>query len=240
MPDPLQPGPTTRPAGVILASDRERDELVERLSAACADGRLDLADFSDRLERALLAKTMADIRDLDGDLGQAVSPPSAARRHSGTSWFVGIMSSAVRKGSWVLQPRSHALAVMGECVLDLRSAEVLANYSHITAVAVMGSVRVIVPEGIDVDVDGLAIMGAKNLRIGSVGPLPGSPTIRVTAFALMGEVSVVTKPPKGQTATPSHWSEVVDRQMARHLRRADRIQQRALRHQRHWGGEDDD
>lgn len=240
MPDPIQPGPTTRAAAVILASDRERDQLVERLSAACADGRLDLADFSDRLEGALSAKTLADIQSLEADLGQAVPSPLAGDRPGGTSWFVGIMSSAVRKGRWVLQPKSHALALMGECVLDLRSAEVLSNYSHITAVAVMGSVRVIVPEGIDVDVDGLAIMGAKNLRIGSVGPLPGSPAIRVTALALMGEVSVVTKPPKGQSAPPAHWSEVVDRQLERHLRRADRIQQRALRHQRRWGGGDDD
>jgi hypothetical protein len=79
---------------------------------------------------------------------------------------------------------------------------VLASYSPISAVAVMGAVRVIVPEGIDVDVDGLAIMGAKTLRLGSSPPLPGSPSIRVTAVAVMGEVSVVTKPPKGSARTP--------------------------------------
>ena len=202
MSDQPQPTPPrTGSAGALLASDRERDQLVDRLSAACADGRLDLADFSDRLEAALSARTMADIMSLEADLGQPAPALLAAWAHGGTSWFVGIMSSAVRQGRWVLQPKSHALAVMGECVLDLRGAEVLASYSHITAVAVMGAVRVIVPEGIDVDVDGLAIMGAKTLRIGSSPPLPGSPSIRVTAVAVMGEVSVVTKPPKGSART---------------------------------------
>jgi hypothetical protein len=199
-----QPQPTpprSGSAGARLASDRERDQLVDRLSAACADGRLDLADFSDRLEGALPARIMADIMSLEADLGQPAPALLAASAHGGTSRFLGIMSSAVRQGRWVLQPKSHALAVMGECVLDLRGAEVLASYSPITAVAEIGAVRVIVPEGSDVDVDGLAIMGAKTLRLGSSPPLPGSPSIRVTAVALMGKVSVVTKPPKGSART---------------------------------------
>lgn len=220
-------------AGAILVSDRERDLLVERLSAACADGRLDLAAFSDRLEAALSARTMADIKRLEADLGQPAPMPAAVSVRSGTSWFVGIMSSAVRKGRWVLQPNSHALAVMGECVLDLRGAEVLASHSHITAVAVMGAIRVIVPEGIDVDLDGLAIMGAKTMRIGNTSPLPGSPMIRVTALALMGEVSVVTKAPKG--ALPD-----LEKLTNRYQRRLDRHQQRLRRHLQRWEGDEDE
>ncbi|MGC2191382.1 MAG: DUF1707 domain-containing protein [Candidatus Dormiibacterota bacterium] len=241
MPDPLQLGPpAASPSGAILASDRERDRLVERLSAACADGRLDLADFSDRLEAALSARTMTDIHALEADLGQSAPVHPAVATPGGTSWIVGIMSTAVRRGRWVLQPKSHALAVMGECTLDLRGAEVSASYSHITATAVMGTVRVIVPEGIDVAVDGVAIMGAKTLRISSASPLPGSPIIAVTAFALMGQVSVVTKPPKGQSVEPAHRTGIVDHQLERHQRRALRIQQRALRHQHRPADEEDD
>lgn len=229
----LEPG--SAPAGsvgALLASDRERDQLVERLSAACADGRLDLAAFSDRLEAALSARTRADIKRLEADLGQPAPTPVAVSAGSGTSWFVGIMSSAVRKGRWVLQPRSHALALMGECTLDLRGAEVLASHSHINAVAIMGSIHVIVPEGIDVDLDGLAIMGAKSMRIGTTRPLPGSPVIRVTALALMGEVSVVAKAPKGQPPQLEALPDRYQRRLHRHQRRLDR--------RRHWGGDDQD
>ncbi|HVC39418.1 MAG TPA: DUF1707 domain-containing protein [Candidatus Dormibacteraeota bacterium] len=237
MPDPLQPGPAPAGSeGAVLASDRERDLLVERLSAACADGRLDLTDFSDRLESALSARTMAEIHRLDADLGQAT--PALPASTPGTSWLVGIMSSAVRKGRWVLQPQSRALAVMGECVLDLRAAEVLADFSHITAVAVMGSIQVIVPDGIDVDVDGVAIMGTKTLRIGSTKPLPGSPTIRVTALAMIGEVSVITK---GSAEPADRRSDLVDSRRA-HLveRRLARHEARASHRLRHWGGDRED
>ncbi|HVB13609.1 MAG TPA: DUF1707 domain-containing protein [Candidatus Dormibacteraeota bacterium] len=217
MADLIQPGPSpVGSAGTVLASDRERDRLVDRLSAACADGRLDLADFSDRLDAALSARTLADIQVLEADLGPATPAPLAVPRSAGTSWFVGIMSSAVRKGRWALRPKSHALAVMG-------------------------AIRVIVPEGIDVDVDGLAIMGAKTLKIGAASPLPGSPTIRVTAFAVMGEVSVVSKPPKGQSAAVGHPAERVVGQLSRHQQHlAWREQKRAIRRQQRWGGEEDD
>jgi hypothetical protein len=150
------------------------------------------------------------------------------------------MSSAVRKGRWILQPASHALAVMGECVLDLREAEVASSYNHIHAVAVMGAVRVIVPEGIDVDVDGIAIMGAKTLRISSARPLPGSPVIRVTAVALMGEVSVVSKPPKGQSGRSHFGTEMAELHRLRQEMRELRHQRRALRHGRDSGSDEED
>jgi len=238
-----QPQGTPSPpaaSGVVLASDRERDQLVERLSAACADGRLGLAEFSERLELALSARTTADIQRLEADLGQHTPPPVAVAPRKATSWFVGIMSSAGRKGRWVLQPTSQALAVMGECVLDLREAEVASSYSHIHAVAVMGSVRVIVPEGIDVDVDGIAIMGMKTLRVSSARPLPGSPVIRVTAVAVMGEVSVVSKPPKGQSGGAHLGTEMAELHRLRQEMRELRHQRRALRHGRASGDDEDD
>lgn len=235
---PQGAAPPPGSTGVVLASDRERDQLIERLSAACADGRLGLAEFSERLELALSARTTADIQRLDSDLGHYSPAAVTVAPRRGTSWFVGIMSSAVRKGRWVLQPKSHALAVMGECVLDLREAEVAGSYSHIRAVAVMGSVRLIVPEGIDVDVNGIAIMGAKSLRISSARPLPGSPVIRVTALALMGEVSVVTKSPKGGSGLSDLRSELGDLHLLRQQMRELRHQRRALRHRHH--GEDEE
>ncbi|MGH7666597.1 MAG: DUF1707 SHOCT-like domain-containing protein [Candidatus Dormibacteria bacterium] len=240
MADVRSPQPTQLGgADLTLASDRERDRLVERLSAACADGRLDLAAFSDRLEAALVAKTMAEVHALEADLGHppaAVTAPSASGR---VAWLVAVMSQTVRRGSWVLQPRSRALAVMGECVLDLRNAEVLASSSQLTAVALMGSVRVIVPPGIDVDLEGLAVMGTKTLKGSSARPLPGSPSIRVTAYALMGEVSVVTKPPKGESRLTPDIADRLERRLARIQEHGLRHQRRRLRHRGGWGDQEE-
>ncbi|MDA8333146.1 MAG: DUF1707 domain-containing protein [Candidatus Dormibacteraeota bacterium] len=187
-PDRFEVGPSP------LASDRDRDLAVETLSAACSDGRLGLEAFSSRLESALSARTVAELAALTADLA---SDPGAVRDSGGpgpSSWFVAVMASTVRRGRWRLGHSSQAITLMGECVLDLRQAEVIGNQSHILAIAVMGSITIIVPDGIDVDLSGAAVMGSKEFHGGALRPLPGAPAIRVTCAALMGEVQVLVKP----------------------------------------------
>lgn len=227
LPPELTPGVAAPTAPQLLASDQRRDQSVGLLSAACADGRLGLEDFSKRVDQALVARTVAELGQLEAGLGP--TPASAfsasASIPMSTAWFVAIMSSTVRRGRWLLRPSSRALAVMGKVILDLRGAEVAGSHSHITAVAVMGSVTVIVPEGIDVELDGLAVMGNKSLRGGAEQARPGAPTVMVTAVAMMGEVTVLTKGPKpsklagGQAPAEIEWGDSPQlRQYIRHQR----------------------
>ena len=67
----------------------------------------------------------------------------------------------------------------------------------------MGGIEIIVPEGIPVEMSGVAIMGGKDCRVKDVTPLPGTPLVRVHAFAFWGGVTVRTKPraaPRAATA----------------------------------------
>lgn len=58
-----------RPAGAeVRASDAERTEVADRLSKHYSDGRLDQAEFNERLDRAMNAKTRADFHGLFYDL----------------------------------------------------------------------------------------------------------------------------------------------------------------------------
>ncbi|MGA2873633.1 MAG: DUF1707 domain-containing protein [Candidatus Dormibacteria bacterium] len=208
-----QPPPPTgdaqlAPSLQTLASDRRRDQTVELLSAACADGRLTLEDFSDRLETALQARTIPELAALEADLGVARPLPTPARPGvRAARSFVAIMSSAHGRGRLVLGPATRALAVMGEVVLDLRGAELAAGHSHIQAIAVMGSVKVVVPEGLNVELNGLALMGSKSLKGGTTLPPPEAPVIEVTAMAVMGEVAVVIKSakPRRRRIGPFAW-----------------------------------
>ncbi len=50
---PAEPGPAAPPA--IRASDRERDAATHRLQDAFAEGRLDDAEFDERMRTALAA-----------------------------------------------------------------------------------------------------------------------------------------------------------------------------------------
>ena len=56
---------TDRP---ILASDRERDSVVDVLRDAYADGRLTLEEFEERTAAAYAARTWDHLRELTGDL----------------------------------------------------------------------------------------------------------------------------------------------------------------------------
>ena len=47
--------PSSSPA--LRASDADRDRVIELLRAAVADGRLDPAEFDERLDAALAART---------------------------------------------------------------------------------------------------------------------------------------------------------------------------------------
>ncbi len=56
---------TDRP---ILASDNERESVVDVLRDAYTDGRLTLEEFEERTSAAYAARTWADLRELTSDL----------------------------------------------------------------------------------------------------------------------------------------------------------------------------
>lgn len=183
----------------VLASDGEREHVAAVLRDAAGEGRLTVEDLTARLEQAYSARTRGELARLTQDLPAtpavpAQTLPAPAKRRS--RWVVAVMSGASRKGRWRPGERCTAVAIMGGCELDLRQAEITGPTVTITAVSIMGGIDIIVPEGVEVNVGGLAIMGGKDVKVADVPVQPGGPTINVRAFALMGGVSVKTKRPK--------------------------------------------
>ncbi len=197
----------------VRLSDAERDAAAARLGEHGAVGRLTLEELAERVGAAMAAVTDADLAPLFADLpgagplkvadaGDLQPPAPSTGRASGLT--VAVMASASRRGRWRLRRRTAAAAVMGSCTVDLRSVEVTTPQVVIDALAVMGSVTVVVPEGIDVELAGLAFMGSKRFRVRDVPSAPGSPRLRVRAWAVMGSVTVVSRPPpRGKRARSS-------------------------------------
>ena len=129
-----------------LLSDVERERVLASLREACIDGRLTLEEFSRRTETALTARTRGELAPVSSDL--AAAPPSLPSRRSATRRMLALMGSDKQTGRWRIAAQSTAIAVMGECVLDLRRAEVESAEVQIDAYALMGEVKVIVPEGV--------------------------------------------------------------------------------------------
>jgi hypothetical protein len=75
---------------------------------------------------------------------------------------------------------------MGGCDLDLRQAQIEHDEVAITVFTIMGGTEIYVPEGIEVDVGGAAIMGANDEHGSDPAPLPGTPLIRLRMITLMG------------------------------------------------------
>jgi hypothetical protein len=122
--------------------------------------------------------------------------PAAPARRVGTRWIVGIMGGEDRKGRWRIASRATVVNVMGGADLDLRDALIDSNETVITVVSVMGGSDIIVPEGVEVELGGFALMGGNDLKVEGPRPRPGAPVVRVRAFSLMGGTDVKTKAPR--------------------------------------------
>jgi hypothetical protein len=69
------------PGADIRIGDAERTEVADLLARHFSDGRLDEAEFGDRLDRAMKAKTGADLVGLLSDLPGDPPPPQPGGRH---------------------------------------------------------------------------------------------------------------------------------------------------------------
>ncbi len=70
----------------VRVSDAERQAVTDRLAEHFGDGRLDQAEFDERVGRAMSAKTRADLAGLFDDLPETGAPampelPRRRRRH---------------------------------------------------------------------------------------------------------------------------------------------------------------
>ena len=232
----------------VRVSDAERDRAVSFLRDHCTDGRLTLDEFSDRVGVVYGARTAGEIEQVTYDLpalsnAGTLSPPAAqstatpTRRSQAVKWVVSVFGGNQQKGRWRIEGETTAISVMGSCHLDLRQAEVIGHEAIINAWSLMGSVDVVVPEGIDVVLEGFSLFGGKTARIKDVPVIPGSPVIRVRAFAFMGGVSVRSKGPSTGESRPSrprpshrdHRDHRDQRDRARQLRNEMRQQVRDTR-----------
>jgi len=173
----------------VLASDSERDQALAALRDAVGEGRLTLEELAERSERALEARTQDELAGVVADLP---SPPASAGRPDGRRWVFGILGGGTHRGRWRVAPRVNVINVMGGSDLDLRQAVVRDDEVRITIWSLMGGSTITVPEGVEVEMGGLALLGGDDLDVEGPTPRPGAPTVRVRAYSLMGGNAVRT------------------------------------------------
>jgi hypothetical protein len=177
----------------IRASDAEREKAVERLRTHAVEGRLTLEEFADRVERAYAARSLQELDDLARDLPATGSAAPPGQRRP-MRRLVSILGGLDRRGRFRLAAETVVLTFMGGIDLDLRDAEIEAPESTLTLYTLMGGVDIKVPEGVDLDVGGLSILGGKDVRTGKRPLPPGAPRLTIRAYTLLGGVSVSARP----------------------------------------------
>jgi hypothetical protein len=150
----------------LRASHADRDQVVELLRVAAGDGRLSPEELDDRLERALTARTYAELAALTADLpatpGTAVVPPGAGAVGATPKDLarIHVRSSSVRRdGRWVVPKELDVKVRGGDVRLDFTEAVITQPLLRITAEVRGGVLRLITRPGIVVDADDISVHG---------------------------------------------------------------------------------
>lgn len=184
---------TSRPGPRDLrASDADRERVIALLNEAAGDGRLTLGEHSERVEHAYAARTLGELAPLTADLALPSAQPI---RLDSRRPVAGIFGRERRDGRWVVPERLMVTAVLGEVVLDLRQALLQSHRTTIVATLFGGTVQLIVPDGITVEMTGTAVLsrqsGEPGLRQANLPGQPEMPVIEVRAMSVGGRVKIV-------------------------------------------------
>jgi Domain of unknown function (DUF1707) len=185
--------PATVAGEELRASHADRDQVVELLRVAAGDGRLSPEELDDRLERALTARTYAELAALTADLPGAgagaasVTPKDLAR--------IDVRGSSVRRdGRWVVPKELDVKVKGGVVTLDFTQAVITQPLLRITAEVTGGGLTLITTPGIVVDADDISVHGG-SIQLPDP-PGPGDPVyLRIEIAGSVRGAGITAGPP---------------------------------------------
>ena len=161
MTDEEQPGTSVdRTPGqrALRVSHADRDQVAEALRIAAGDGRLTADELDERLERALTARTYADltvlVADLPGAPGSGASPVAPAKEQVTIECR---SSSTERVGRWSVPARIRLSAHSGGITLDFTEAAISYPELHIEADLHSSALTLVTRPGITVEAGEVAL-----------------------------------------------------------------------------------
>lgn len=107
----------------LRVSDAERSEVADRLAEHYGDGRLDQAEFNERVEQAMRAKTRSDLAGLFDDLPDGEASEVTTRPRRRRSY--------------------HPVLIVGLLILIIATAQNLLWWPHFTHLAIIAALVVV-------------------------------------------------------------------------------------------------
>ena len=152
-----------------------------------ATGGLTLREYAERVRTLEQAGTDDQIDVAIRGLPEEIAGPPA---HRMPRWIIAVFGGTSQRGRWRLGKRVFVVTPFGGATLDLSAAQAEAPESTINVVTILGGADIIAPPGIAVELSGLALLAGKADKRAPGPPLPGSPVVRVRAFAFLDGVAI--------------------------------------------------
>jgi len=212
--------PTRLPRPVVPGLAAEREATIARLQDAAAasdDDTFDLDMLDERLELAMKARTLDELRVLTRDLpalttvvASAAAPvpavfaaPNAARPSFDLSdpKVSALFSSVVRRGRRSQPSAMRVRAIFGSVVIDLREATFTPGVTTLHCRAIFGSIEVKVPPHVRVELGGSGIFGSfeESGNNDLAAASPDAPVLHIIGKAIFASVEVMCRPQKAKT-----------------------------------------
>jgi hypothetical protein len=180
-------------------SQADRDATTRRLVTACAEGRLTLAEFEDRVEAVVAATSRGDLNQATADL-PAAPPAAVARPDQDRRWSVSFIGGTHRRGPTRLPHHLIHVSVIGSATIDLDDAELSGPETTITLVSLIGRAQVRVPSAVRSELSGFTFIGGRHMTAARPAVQNG-PSIHVRAFSFIGGATI--------RPTGSRWRRLV-------------------------------
>ncbi len=183
-----------------------REATIAALCEHFSKDNLTLEEFERRLDAAHTVQTMPDLLGLTQDLPELATPitppgsssaavPQVSRHARDSQHFVCVMGGVDKRGQWQPAQKTYCYALMGGASFDFREALMPPGETELTIIAIMGGAEIVVPPGLRVDCDGIAIMGGFDHVDESGPPSPNAPVLKINGFAMMGGVEITVRRP---------------------------------------------
>lgn len=191
----------------MAINENLRQRILDDLSGTFSQDRIGIDEYEQRVQAVTAAKDDRELIAINADIlhpehyagnnsnskadikmsqrGQAMINYGIAPSHKDS---IAIFSGSDLNGEFLAPRKMDSVAIFGGINIDLRRAAIPADGMTIEAVAIFGGVNIIVPEGVQIQVDGVAIFGGFTRPQASFAE--SGPLIKITGAAIFGGVEV--------------------------------------------------
>lgn len=183
------------PVKRLRISDAEREQVLQHLQDAMAQGMITADELAERSSLALNARTRGDVEPLTADL------PNARLAYSGAALPAPVSAgdvmelgttfgSVTRKGYWVVPRKLRVRSRLGSTELDFTEAQIDHAVVDVEIDVKGGSVEMRLPEGASASMDDVDVMaGSVEDHRRSRAPM-GQPHFNITGSLSWGSVEI--------------------------------------------------